>query len=96
MLFLERNKPHRAAASQRLAQGLQIQLRWLPKACSELNVMDHLWRHAKDDGAANEPMPDGEGTVGRASRSVHALTPKQRLQKAGALAQDFWLADAIR
>lgn len=46
VLFLDRNKPHRADASRKLARDLHIQLRWLPKACSELNVMDHLWRHA--------------------------------------------------
>ncbi len=96
VLFLDRNKPHRAAASQRLAHDLNIQLRWLPKACSELNVMDHLWRHTKDEVAANEPMPDVDGTVHRASGYVHALTPKQRLQKAGVLSEDFWLADLIR
>ncbi len=96
VLFLDRNKPHRADASQRLAHDLNIQLRWLPKACSELNVIDHLWRHAKDEVAANEPMPDVDGTVCRASRYVHTLAPKQRLQKAGVLSQDFWLADIIK
>lgn len=96
VLFLDRNKPHRAEASQRLARGLQIQLRWLPKASSELNVVDHLWRHVKDDVAANEPMPDVDGTVRRASCHVHALTRRERLQKAGVLSKDFWLADIIR
>jgi hypothetical protein len=96
VLFLDRNKPHRAAASERLARDLKIQLRWLPKACSELNVMDHLWRHAKGDVAANEPMPDVDGTVRRASRYVHALTRGERLQKAGVRSKDFWLADVIK
>jgi hypothetical protein len=43
VLFLDRNSPHTADASQELAHDLGIQLRWLPKACSELNVMDQLY-----------------------------------------------------
>ncbi len=95
VLFLDRNKPHRAEASLQLARDLNIQLRWLPKACSELNVMDHLWRHVKADVAANEPMPDVDGTVCRASGYAHALTGRERLQKAGVRSKDFWLADVI-
>ncbi len=93
VLFVDRNQSHRADASQQLARDLQIQLRWLPKACSELNVMDHLWRHAKADVAANEPIPNVDGTVRRASDYVHALTRHERLQKAGVCAKDFWLSD---
>lgn len=95
VLFLDRNKPHRAEASVQLARDLKIQLRWLPKACSELNVVDHLWRDVKANVAANEPMPDVDGTVRRASCYAHALTGPERLQKAGVHARDFWLADVI-
>ncbi len=95
VLFLDRNTPHKAAASRRLAHRLGIQLRWLPKACPELNVMDTLWRHAKDDIAANEPTPDVEATVDRAQCYVHALSPAERLEKAGVRAEDFWLADLL-
>ena len=95
VLFLDRNSPHTAETSRQLARELGIQLRWLPKACSELNVMDQLWRHVKDDVAANEPTPKVDETVRRAHDYVHALTPKERLQKAGVLSADFWLADVI-
>lgn len=96
VLFLDRNSPHTAYASRKLARDLGIQLRWLPKACSELNVVDHLWRHVKDDVAANEPTPNVAQTVRHAQHYVHALTPKQRLQKAGVRSTDFWLADVLR
>jgi hypothetical protein len=96
VLFLDRNSPHKADRSRGLAGQLAIQLRWLPKACSELNVMDHLWRHVKDEVAANEPTPNLDATVRRASRSVHALSPQERLRKAGVLSADFWLADILK
>jgi DDE superfamily endonuclease len=93
VLFLDRNSPHTAGASRQLAHDLGIQLRWLPKACSELNVMDTLWRHVKDEVAANEPTPNVDETVQRAQCYVRSLSPQERLQKAGVLSNDFWLAD---
>ena len=95
VLFVDRNTAHTAQASRRLARSFKIQLRWLPKACSELNLMDHLWRHVKDDVTANEPTPNVDETVRRAQRYVHSLTPQERLRKAGALSDDFWLADVL-
>lgn len=95
VLFVDRNTPHKAGASRRLARELNIQLRWLPKACSELNVMDHLWRHVKNLIAANEPTPNVIATVNRARRAIRRMTPKERLRKAGVLSKDFWLADVL-
>ncbi len=96
VLFLDRNKPHKAVSSRQLARKLKIQLRWLPKACSELNALDQLWRRVKDEAAANEGMPNVDATVRRASRHIHALSPRERLRKAGVLSEDFWLADVVR
>lgn len=95
VLFVDRNTAHKAGASRRLACELNIQLRWLPKACSELNVMDQLWRHVKDRIAANEPTPNVFATVKRARREIRQMTPKERLRKAGVLSKDFWLADVL-
>jgi hypothetical protein len=50
----------------------------------------------KDDVAANEPTPNVEATARRAQDYVHSLSPKERLEKAGVLSQDFWLADVLR
>ncbi len=95
VLFVDRNTSHQAHASRQLARDLGIQLRWLPKVCSELNVIDHLWRHVKGDVVANEPTPNVDETVRRAQHYVRSLTPKERLQKAGVLSADFWLADVV-
>lgn len=95
VLFLDRNTPHKAGASRRLARELHIQLRWLPKACSELNVMDCLWRQVKDLMAANAPTPDVHATVERARRTIRQMSPQERLRKAGVLSKDFWLADVL-
>lgn len=95
VLFLDRNTPHHATASRRLARELNIQLRWLPKACPELNVMDHLWRHVKDLMVANAPTPNVVATVQGARHVIQRMTPKERLQKAGVLSKDFWLADVL-
>ena len=95
VLFVDRNTPHKAGASRRLARELNIQLRWLPQACSELNVMDQLWRHVKDLIAANEPTPNVFATVQRARHEIRRMTPKERLRKAGILSEDFWLADVL-
>ena len=95
VLFLDRNTPHKAGASRRLARELKIQLRWLPKACSELNVMDHLWRQVKDLIAANAPTPNVVATVQHARRAIRHMIPKERLRKAGVLSKDFWLADVL-
>lgn len=96
VLFLDRNKPHRTPASRRLARQLEIQLRWLPTACPELNVLDCLWRHLKDDIVANRPTPDVNTTIECACSYVADLSPQERLQKAGVFAPDFWLADLLK
>lgn len=49
VLFLDRNTPHKAHRSQRLARELAIQLRWLPKACSELNVLEVGYSHCSSN-----------------------------------------------
>jgi len=96
VLFLDRNKPHRTVAGRRLARHLGIQLRWLPTACPELNVLDCLWRHLKDDVLANRPLPDVDAVIQYARTEVAALSQRERLKKAGVYAQDFWLADLLQ
>jgi len=93
VLFLDRASAHTAEASRALASTLDIELRWLPTACPELNVMDCLWRHTRDDVAANEPTPQLEATVNAVLQQLDALSDTERLRKAGVLSNDFWLAD---
>jgi len=95
VLFIDRGSPHKAKCSQRLARELGIQLRWLPVACPELNPVDHLWRHVKQEVLANEAVPDVEVSLARAGEYLMSLTPKERLRKAGVLSGNFWLGDVL-
>lgn len=96
ILFRDRHPAQRAQATRRLARQLHIQLRWLPTACPELNVMDQLWRHVTDDVLANEPTPDRASTAKRAVQHILAMSPQDRRRQAGILSDDFWLADVLR
>lgn len=96
VLFLDRHPAQRANHSRQLADQLGIQLRWLPTACPELNVVDHLWRHVTQDVLANEATPCLDATVQRAEQYMVSLNPKQRLRKAGVLSESFWLADLVQ
>jgi transposase len=95
VLFVDKNSAHTAEASRQLAVELGIDMRWLPTACSELNPVDHLWRHLKKDVVANQPTPILDTTVQDARDYLKALSPRQRLRKAGVLSADFWLADIL-
>lgn len=96
VMFLDKHSAHRAQSSQSLAKQLAIELRWLPTACPELNVMDCLWRHVRDDVLSNEPCPHLDTTVARVMAHPDALSSSQRLTKAGVFADTFWLAEVRR
>lgn len=57
VLFLDHISAQWARSSRQLARQLGIEMRWLPKACPELNPVDHLWRHLKQDILANRLYP---------------------------------------
>lgn len=95
VLFLDKISAQRAKRSWRLAKDLGIHLRWLPTACPELNPVDHLWRHLKNDVLANEPLPDLEATLKHACSYLNQLSPYERLRKAGILSGHFWLQDVF-
>lgn len=95
VMFLDRASPHTAYASTALAKSLNMELRWLPTACPELNVVDCLWRHVKYEVLANEPTPSLVITAQRAIDYITDLSPYQRLQKAGVFSDDFWLASLM-
>lgn len=90
-LLLDEASCHTASASQRLAAQLEITLIWLPKQCSELNSMDHLWRELKGKIAANRQFANIEQAAYHAENWVLSLTKTQALCKAGVLSKNFWL-----
>ncbi len=91
VMFVDKASAHTAPRSQVLAAALAIELRWLPTACPELNVMDCLWRHVRDDVLANEPTPTLDLTVRRAIDHVDSLSGYERLVQAGVFSDHFWL-----
>ena len=82
-LLLDKAPCHVAARSVALAAQLNITFLWLPRQCSELNAMDHLWRHLKTDLAANRQRPHIDALAEQAETWVLALSPQQTLRKAG-------------
>lgn len=95
ILFLDKLPAQWALLSRQRARALAIELRWLPTACPKLNPVDHLWRHLKQDILANEETPNLDKTLKRAWEYLASLSPRQRLQKAGVLSENFWLKDII-
>lgn len=62
-MLLDGASAHIAPKSQALTKELDIVLVWLPKQCSELNPMDHLWRSLKADISANYQYPLMSGHI---------------------------------
>jgi transposase len=94
-LLLDKAPGHEAGRSQVLAAHLGIVLVWLPKQCSELNAMDHLWRELKRLIAANRQYHSIDAEAEQAEQWVFGLTTTETLRKAGVLSDDFWLADFV-
>ena len=91
VLFLDKHSAQWAKASRRLARQLGIQLRWLPTACPELNVVDQLWRRVTDEALANEPTPTLVATAQRLADHILGMSPGERRRQAGILSDTFWL-----
>jgi transposase len=91
ILFEDRGTPHTAEESLSLAKTLGMQVRLLPRACPELNAMDHLFRFVKSRGVANQPTRSIDESAMSACDSLYSLSRQERLTKAGVLSGDFWL-----
>jgi transposase len=94
-LLLDKAPGHDAGRSEALAARLDIVLVWLPKQCSELNAMDHLWKELKRLMAANRQFRTIDDEADYAERWLLGLTPQEALRKAGVLSENFWLKDFL-
>jgi hypothetical protein len=90
-LLLDEDSSHTADDSQDLAEGLGIELLWLPKRGPHLNPMDHLWRHAKQAVSANHQYAPIDEHVERFVRYLGSLSAHNALIKAGLLSPNPWL-----
>lgn len=92
VLFEDRGSPHTAEESWEVAAALHMEIRLLPVATPELHAMDHLWRHVKGQGLANRATVSIDTSADMACQYRLALSPRERLRKAGVLSGHFCLA----
>src|ERR1051325_4200294 len=83
ILFEGRGTPHTAEESRALAQALDMQVRLLPRACPELNAMDHLFRFVKSRGVANQPTHSIDESAMAACDALYALRAYTRNDERG-------------
>lgn len=95
-LLLDEAPCHIAPKSQALAEMLQIKLVWLPKQCSELNAMDHLWRALKERISANYQFTNIDEHADLAEQWLRSLSDHETLCKAGVLSKHFWLQSFLQ
>jgi transposase len=91
ILFEDRGSPHTAEDSLELAREFGIQLRFLPRACPELNAMDHLFRFVRSEGVANRPTLTIDQSADDVCLYLYEMSRRERLTKAGVLSGNFWL-----
>lgn len=90
-MLLDEAPCHTTPRSEALAAALDIELIWLPKQCSELNAMDHLWREMKGTISANYQFASIDEHAEYAENWVLKLSHREALRKAGVLSKNFWL-----
>jgi transposase len=95
-VVLDKATAHTASNSQALAESLGITLIWLPRQCSELNAMDHLWRNVKKDISANFQYSSILEHADFAETYILNLTRKQAQRRAGILSKNFWLKSFLK
>ena len=90
-LVLDRHGSHDSPATHKLAAALRIELLFLPKQWPELNPMDHLWKEAKKNVAANHQYATIDEEADAAERWILWLSPTDARRKAGMMSKNFWL-----
>jgi DDE superfamily endonuclease len=91
VLFEDRGAPHTAEDSLEYADELGIQVRLLPRACPELNAMDHLFRFVRGRALADQPTRSIDDSALGACRYLYDMSRHERLTKAGVYSGRFWL-----
>jgi transposase len=91
VLFEDRGSPHTADTSLEVAQGLGMEIRFLPVATPELNAMDQLWRRTKGQALADRATRSIDESADQACQHILTLSRRERLRQAGVLSGNFWL-----
>ena len=90
-LLLDGHGAHKTEATRALARRLDIVLHPLPKQSPELNSVDHLWRHVKEQVAANRQHDTVDELATNAREWVLSLSNTEARRKSGLLATNSWL-----
>jgi hypothetical protein len=91
MLFEDRASQHKSPKSLSYAAQLAIAVRLLPRATPELNAMDTLWRHTKEQAVGSRATKTVDQSALDVCQDIIDLSPHDRLRRAGVLSGDFWL-----
>lgn len=94
-LLVDEDASHTAAASQDLAEDLDIRLLWLPVRCPHLNPMEPLWHLGKQVVCANRQVPQIDVLVRQFIDFLLQLSDEEVLQTAGLRSQTFWLRTTL-
>ncbi len=95
-LLLDEASCHTAPRSEAVAVALGVVMLSLPKQCSELNAMDHLWREVKDDISANYQFTSIDEHADYAEEYILKLSNRQAQRRAGILSKSFWLKSFLK
>jgi hypothetical protein len=90
-MLLDRASRHTAQESKDLAAELNIELIWLPSRCTNINPMDRLWRHGKDNVCANRQHSSIDCQANAFNAFLLELSSREALRTAGLLSKRFWL-----
>jgi len=93
IIFEDRGSPHTSEESVEEVAALGIRIRLLPRACPELNAMDHLFRSVKGEALADRPTQTIDQSADAACRYLYNMSCRERLIKAGVLSGNFWLTN---
>ena len=92
LLIWDNNPPHKPTRVREASAAAGITIAWLPFRSPELNPCEDLWRPLKAEIAANRVFDEMEALAGHALSWLDALTPTDRLRRAGLLSSKFqWL-----
>jgi transposase len=92
LLVWDNAPPHRPKRVREAAALAGIELAFLPFRSPELMPLEDLWRGTKGEVAANRTYATMDDLAGRAVAALDALTPADRLRRAGLTSSKFdWL-----
>jgi transposase len=93
LLVWDNAPPHHTKVARNTAAAAGVEVAWLPFRSPELNPCEDLWRHLKNEVAANRVYPTIDDLAARATAWLDGLAPADVLRLAGLRSLKFdWLS----